>query len=277
MKIIDSFTFFNEFDILELRLRYLNDVVDYFIISESNYTHAGKLKPYYLDEVLPKIPKNILDKIISIKYEPDISLLNFDTIVEKYNPESSHWKIEKGQREYIIEYIRQNMNIFSLDDILMVSDVDEIPKKEVVKTFKNFPISDYICSAISLQCKMFYYNFMTYNTNFWAGTVFSDVLNFSNNGISFFRTNRFALHFLQDAAWHFSYFGGYSNIKTKLESFAHQEFNTNDYKDKKVLEHCILNKINLFDDKQFLDYEFEKYPDELKSIIIDVFPKEYYV
>ena len=42
MKIIDSFLFHNEFDMLKLRLEYLRDSVDYFVISECNYTFSGK-------------------------------------------------------------------------------------------------------------------------------------------------------------------------------------------------------------------------------------------
>ena len=76
-KLIDAFIFFNEVELLKFRLQYLSDVVDYFIISESNYTHSGKSKPYYLDEILNELPKNILRKIVRLKYEPDITAFNF--------------------------------------------------------------------------------------------------------------------------------------------------------------------------------------------------------
>ena len=69
MKVIDSFIFFNEINMLKLRLNYLNDVVDYFLISESNYTFSGNPKPYYLDEILKELPDDITNKIIRIKYE----------------------------------------------------------------------------------------------------------------------------------------------------------------------------------------------------------------
>jgi beta-1,4-mannosyl-glycoprotein beta-1,4-N-acetylglucosaminyltransferase len=41
MKIFDTITFFNELDLLELRLNILNDVVDYFVINEANITFTG--------------------------------------------------------------------------------------------------------------------------------------------------------------------------------------------------------------------------------------------
>ena len=42
--IIDAFTFFNEKELVQLRIKYLNDLVDYFVIVEANTTHAGKKK-----------------------------------------------------------------------------------------------------------------------------------------------------------------------------------------------------------------------------------------
>jgi beta-1,4-mannosyl-glycoprotein beta-1,4-N-acetylglucosaminyltransferase len=50
MKIIDAFTFFNEIDILKIRLNLLYEKVDYFLICEANITHSGYKKPYYFLE-----------------------------------------------------------------------------------------------------------------------------------------------------------------------------------------------------------------------------------
>ena len=50
MKIIDCFTFFNELDLLEFRLKFLDPHIDHFIIAESNLTHSGKAKPFYFEE-----------------------------------------------------------------------------------------------------------------------------------------------------------------------------------------------------------------------------------
>ena len=50
MKIYDCFNFFNELDLLEIRLNTLKDSVDYFVIVESNVTHSGQFKPLYYEE-----------------------------------------------------------------------------------------------------------------------------------------------------------------------------------------------------------------------------------
>ena len=45
MKIIDSFIFYNELDLLYYRLSILDEYVDYFILVESKYTFSGDIKP----------------------------------------------------------------------------------------------------------------------------------------------------------------------------------------------------------------------------------------
>ena len=45
--IYDGFMFFNELELLEIRLHELSDVVDRFILVESPITHSGKHKPLY--------------------------------------------------------------------------------------------------------------------------------------------------------------------------------------------------------------------------------------
>ena len=65
MTIFDTFTFYNELDLLELRLNILGDVVDYFVINEANITFTGKPKPLYYRENKDRF-KKWKDKIIHI-------------------------------------------------------------------------------------------------------------------------------------------------------------------------------------------------------------------
>ena len=48
--IYDCFTFYDEFDILEIRLHELKDVVDKFVLVEGSITFQHKPKPYYFAE-----------------------------------------------------------------------------------------------------------------------------------------------------------------------------------------------------------------------------------
>ena len=73
--IYDCFTFFNELDILEIRLNTLYDTVDYFVIAEANKTHTGKEKDYVFEKNQARF-SNFLDKIIYIKVDDFTSLEN---------------------------------------------------------------------------------------------------------------------------------------------------------------------------------------------------------
>jgi beta-1,4-mannosyl-glycoprotein beta-1,4-N-acetylglucosaminyltransferase len=274
-KVIDSFMFFNEFDVLKLRLSYLNDIVDHFIIVESNYTHSGKPKPYYLDEIWNEIPKEIQRKIIRLKYEPDISKFKLPEVViegEVKNYDNDYWKLEREQRDLIT----QHLSHFSLDDFFMVSDVDEIPRKEIITSLLNNNFVENVAS-----CEMFYYNFKSYCPNYWPGTVFSTVSNAIKKGCDYFRSNRFSLTPIPNAGWHFTYFGGVERIKHKLECYAHQEYNRDEYKNEQNIEDLIKSKKHFlrrgeeFGD-DFIDYSFTKYPEDLRKLIINIFPQETY-
>ena len=65
-KIYDSFLFFNELDLLDIRLTILDPYVDYFVISECDYTFSGNKKPFYFDDNKNLFSK-FLHKIIHIK------------------------------------------------------------------------------------------------------------------------------------------------------------------------------------------------------------------
>lgn len=271
-KVIDSFMFFNEFDILKLRLKYLNDVVDYFIIVESNYTHSGKSKPYYLDLIWNEISEDIKKKIIRLKYEPNISDIAIPNIVTTFDFNNGNWKLEREQRNLI----SKNLYMFSPNDLFMISDVDEIPNKKTIENLIYSKINYNFCSVA--MCKMFYYNFLTYDNKKWPGTVFSTIKNATYFGCDYFRSRRFTIFPIKDGGWHFSYFGNVEQIKYKLDSFAHQEYNKDLYKNDKNISNSIKNKKDLLQrGNNFTKYDFYNFPEQLRTLIIQIFPQKYYI
>ena len=50
--LIDSFPFFNEYELIELRIRYLEEIIDAFVIVEANITHQGKKKDWNFPNIL---------------------------------------------------------------------------------------------------------------------------------------------------------------------------------------------------------------------------------
>ena len=61
--LIDSFLFFNETELVELRIKYLNNIVDYFIIVEADITHQGKKKDWNFPKILENNLKEFSSKI----------------------------------------------------------------------------------------------------------------------------------------------------------------------------------------------------------------------
>lgn len=252
MKILDCFLFYNEFDMLRLRTEYLCDVVDYFLISESNITFSGHKKEYNLDLIWNQIPDKIRNKIIRIKYEPDIDGFNFSQ--KDYHIDNDFWKIERGQRECISRYLSS----FDPSDRVMISDLDEIPDKTKIPS-----------SGTSVaQTKLFYFDFCNFTNIIWPGTIFTDVKYVLSNGFDSLRQKRYNLPTISDCGWHFSYFGDVEFIQNKIKKFAHQEYNKQEFIDEMNIHSSIEQKKDLYGrDITFIDYDLNLYPEELQKLM----------
>lgn len=116
LKVYDCFTFYNEFELLELRLKALWDVVDFFVLVEADKTHADKPNPFYFWERKDEF-KNFWPKIRHLPAEMTVDFKG-----------AGDWSIENAQRDAIA------YGIFDAapDDLIMISDVDEIPAPDVI-------------------------------------------------------------------------------------------------------------------------------------------------
>ena len=114
--IYDCFTFFNEYTILDIRLNTLYDYVDKFIIVEATRSHQNLPKPLYFEENKDKYIK-FLDKIIHV-------------VIDSY-PEHSYFSYEAHQRDEIYTKLK---GVASDDDIVFISDADEIWNPKVIDT-----------------------------------------------------------------------------------------------------------------------------------------------
>jgi beta-1,4-mannosyl-glycoprotein beta-1,4-N-acetylglucosaminyltransferase len=271
-KVIDSFMFYNEFDMLKLRLNYLNDVVDHFIICESNYTFSGKPKPYYLDEILNEFPKDIVSKIVRVKFEPDTSQFNFPEEVEFFDPKNDNWIFENQQRDYI----SKNLLNFSPDDIFMISDTDEIPSKEIIN---NLSSGDLISNfKYVLRFDWFWYNFITKQHSTMPGTALTTIKYAIEKGSNGIRYERNHYDFIENGGWHFSYFGDVNFIQNKIKMFSHQEYNKEQYRSNTNISDAIKNKKDIFQRPiEFVKYSFIDFPENLQKAIKNAYSPEYYI
>lgn len=233
IKVYDFFTFFNELDLLEIRLNILDAYADYFVISESNMTFSGQKKPMHFAENKERYARwahkiiyiPILDAPTSIEdlksrlrdgtSKDDMSLakecLNLDFINKDF-----HWIREY----YIKEYMRYHLPALNDNDICYISDLDEIWDPTVKIDFSRNDIYKLILNS--------YIYFLNNRTNeHWrgfTGPVVSKYKWVKQFGLNVIRTHKLMYYrytFLHNAGWHFSFQGGLQGATKKIVDSAH--------------------------------------------------------
>ena len=160
MKIVDCFMFYNELDILEVRLHEVYDAVDHIILVEATKTHTGNDKPLYYNENKARFEK-YNDKIVHI-------VTNFE---EHYDFESAihqptiDWFRENYQREVIHTGLKK-LNL-QPNDIIHISDTDEIPAKHILKSIRSGDIIISPSTMYSLELTLYYYNIELTTPRVW--------------------------------------------------------------------------------------------------------------
>ena len=254
MKIFDCFQFFDEDVMLDLRLNVLNQYVDKFVIVENLFMHSGKKKQknFKIEKY-----KKFKDKIIYILVDKlpeglaDIGKYNND---DKTNQIINNTlKIEYNQRNKITEGLEDaNEN-----DLILISDVDEIPKLDNIKTkIKN--------KIILFEQSLFYYKFnLQYEGLNWVGTkgVLKKNLispqwlrNIKDRKYPIWRLDILFnnmkynnIQFIKDGGWHFTNFRTASELELKLNNFGHHiEFIESGLKIKDI-EKMIKNNQAIYD------------------------------
>ena len=119
--IVDTFTFLNEKELVELRVKYLSDIVDYFLIIEADVTHTGKKKQWNFPEVLNTNLKEFSHKIQYHQMKVDLQKAEKEKSPNyKGGTWGRSWKVESMQRNFIKEACKK----FSPDDIIVIIDLD---------------------------------------------------------------------------------------------------------------------------------------------------------
>lgn len=196
-KIYDCFLFFNEFEILEIRLNELYDHVDYFVLVESGNMHrTGEKKPYYFEKEKKRFSK-FLDKIIHIKLE--------DT-VETTDP----WVRENWERNQIMRGLKN----CSLEDLVLISDVDEIiPGSMINKLYKASKQE----KMIGFRQRMYRWFLNRYVKDRWTAPVALRFKHLSDltpqEAREQVRGERIST--IWNGGWHFTSMGGYQKNQEK--------------------------------------------------------------
>jgi beta-1,4-mannosyl-glycoprotein beta-1,4-N-acetylglucosaminyltransferase len=233
-KIIDCFTFYNELDLLFYRLTLLNDVVDNFVLVESNYTHVGNKKILFY-ETNKHLFKRFHNKIIHI-------VVDLPHIAPNVNyAKNEQWLNENYQRNCINYGI--STLVLNKNDLIIISDLDEIIDPHIALKFKNNLIE--VKDGFTLSHDMYYYNLNTLHDEKWTASKIVTYEMYVKTSPQQIRTNQ-NLPILPNAGWHLSYFGDACFIKNKLIEFGHQELNNSLYTNETNIENAIKNNSDLF-------------------------------
>ena len=228
MKIYDCFPFYNELDLLDLRLAELYDHVDYFVIVEATTTFQSNPKELYLKDNWDRYAQ-YHDKMIHV-------------IVDDAPGDPDAWVNDIFQRNAIMRGIVNADD----EDIIIVGDADEILRPETIDHMRANPKDIMGFRTPYFNFKL---NYMLVNNSesycVWIVACKKKYLEAPDA----FRGTRFALTQLpmnyeddtirmyEHAGWHFTYLGDDEFIRNKIKSFAHTELNNND----------VLSKINVDD------------------------------
>jgi glycosyltransferase involved in cell wall biosynthesis len=203
-KIYDCFQFYNELDLLELRLAELSPVVDHFVLVEATYTHAGTPKPLYFAENRQRFAA-YADKIIHVVVADD--------------PGGFSWVREGHQRQAIL----RGLIAAGPDDMVIISDADEILRPSVVQQLRDAAPGGPALFAPELDIYLYFLNLRSPDP--WisvAAAPYGLVQRVGANNMRYLAKQRIGQPF-PAAGWHFTWMGGIDRFLAKLDAFAHRE------------------------------------------------------
>ncbi len=231
--VYDLIPFFNEIDILKLRLGVLSPYVDKFIIEEATMTFSGQEKDLCFEKNRDKF-KEYLDKIVYIKVT--------DTPLVAQTHERDYF-----QKNHLVEGLKQVGA--TEDDVIIFGDCDEFPNPKALQKI----IAEFDKTKVYHLAQRNFYAFLNMEESSgkllsitgefpevaekdrkWLGTKVSSILNIPNEGIVRMRdlcrgTDENAVR-VPDGGWHFGYMGGehetdpIKRIGVKVKAAAHQEY-----------------------------------------------------
>ncbi len=278
--------YFDEEIVLDLRLNTLNKYVDYFVIVESSFTHRGDKRNLKFDH--KKFDK-FKNKIIYLTFDKEPHGIEVVNENDNESEKSRKYilnaaKRENGQRDHI----KNGLQKASPEDLILISDVDEIPNLEELK------LENLKEKILMFQQDMFYYKFdLKLPDIVWSGTKGcrkKDLIspqwlrNVKDKKYSLFRLDMFfskikynSIKFIKNGGWHFSNIKSPKEIEHKLKSYLHHREFDEEPLSLDQIDNIIKNKQAIYDLKvdktvnkvgsgsKLVNYNFDKLPFYLKE------------
>ena len=239
--LIDSFLFFNETELVELRVQYLEKIVDCFVVVEADITHQGKKKEWNFPKILEGSLKKFSSKIQyhQLSIDPKKIKNEESWIIDDIKGDDA-WRIENFQRNYIKTACQKFLD----KDILIISDVDEIPSKQKLEFIKSCDFKK--IAPIALEQYLFHIDCNFLKLESWRGSIVTTMEICKVYPPHRLRRSRNRISHFTESGWSFSSFGGPNKIKEKLESIAHREFNNDKFKNVDHIINCQKTGKDLF-------------------------------
>ncbi|MEI8350038.1 MAG: hypothetical protein WCI77_07780 [Candidatus Omnitrophota bacterium] len=241
--IFDTFLFFNEIDLLKIRLEELKNKVDKFVVVEATRTFAFREKPLYFQEYKHEF-KEYLDRIVYylIDDTPPIKLYN-------------RWSIDRYQRDCISKaLVRCGCHD---NDVILISDADEIPRASKISEAEKL-LQDHDFVVFDQKFYVYYLNYI--HRDYFCGTVACkygtlkklpsiDAVRWGRGaarGLSIEQRAGVVKKYadtryphISDGGWHFTSFGGPDSTLYKVQNFAHKELDKSALKGLPYIRHTI--------------------------------------
>ena len=272
MKIFDCFMFCDEDLLLDLRLNILDQHIDFFVIVESKYFHNGKerqlkfdIKKYkqFENKIIYIVHENEPAGIHKVNKEDDEDIKSYKLITNAHLRENDHRN-----------HISQGLNSATDNDLILISDVDEIPN------LKSINLEKIKNQIIMFEQNIFYYKLNRYLPNFiWYGTKGCKkkylkspqwLRNIKSKKFFYWRvdtllsnTKYIKKYFINNGGWHFSNLKNAEDIELKLKSYLHhRDYEVEELGLKKINE-LIKNNETIYD--MFGDKTSKKYGNDKRK------------
>ena len=250
--------YFDEDLVLDFRLNILKDHVNNFVIAEATKDHTGRDKKLNFD----------INNFS--KFKDRINYLIVDDLPMNIKSFKKNWPVHHLRDQHQRNALTRGYKNCNDDDLIMISDIDEIPNPDKIKEFKIN--NKYACfMQKNFQSKI---NLLNVSDKYWMGTKIIQKKNLkSPQWLRNIKTSKTAFwkfykprqpQLIYDGGWHFSFLKKPSGISKKIQSYAHSEYNIPEFTDEKKIEERIKLGKDIFDrnykyEKVNLDSSFPKY------------------
>ena len=281
----DCFTFFNELDLLEIRFHEMSAIVDKFVVVEAAKTFSGQPKPLYFWENRERFA-GFLDKVIHVPVTIPDALMN------EFSGKSDAWAREYYQRDQILK----GLQFAQPDDLVMVSDVDEIVSAAKLEK----AISDRAAGELvifTLSHNIYYLNRRAVHDPVWSlgprmlefkhltspqklrmtrikgskrikkgalQNAHTRLMNFFKTGISN------PIRIIPDAGWHFSSIGDWKKFRMKIEAYSHQEMlDADSYRNERAFYDDVMSStetVDIAELPKFIQLNLERFGPNIFSV-----------